>query len=351
MLVKRSFTFLFVFITALSGFAQFSAHAGPDVTICPGVGTAIGGSPSAQGGIPPYKYSWQPTSGLSSASIANPVATPSINTTYTLSITDDTGAVQTDIITVFINDIVHINAGRDTSICELSSASIGSAANNYPGITYSWSPAGTLNDSTSGAPVASPGLTSVTYTLTASTMGCADRTDRVTVTVIPTPPINAGPDTTIFEGAVAILHATGGAAYAWGNTPEIMYQYSPSCDVEPVVTTTYYLYGTDPSGKCPGYDDVTVTVVPSDELVIYNTITPNGDGNNDTWYIGNIQKYPDNKLEIYNRYGKLVYKTTGYLNTWDGRVSGEEMPSGTYFYDLDPGNGAAKHHGTLTIVR
>lgn len=351
MLIKRSFTFLLSFIAAISCFAQFSAHAGPDIVICPGVGATIGGSPSAQGGVSPYKYSWQPSSGLSSASNPNPLATPSVNTTYTLTITDDTGAVRSDVVTISINDIVHINAGRDTSICELSSASIGTPSNNYPGVTYSWSPGSTLNDSTSGAPVASPGLKSITYTLTASTAGCPNRTDRVTVTVIPTPPINAGPDTTIHEGAVAILHGSGGFSYAWGNTPEIVYQYSASCDVEPTITTTYYLYGTDETGKCPGYDNVTVTVIPDDEVVIYNTFTPNGDGNNDNWYMGNILKYPDNKLEVYNRYGKLVYKVAGYVNTWDGRVAGEELPSGTYFYDLDLGTGFPKYHGTVTIVK
>jgi gliding motility-associated-like protein len=57
-------------------------------------------------------------------------------------------------------------------------------------------------------------------------------------------------------------------------------------------------------------------------------------------------------VEVYNRYGKLVYKTNGYANTFDGRVSGEELPAGTYFYDLNLGAaGTTKHHGTLTILR
>ncbi|MCW3071409.1 MAG: hypothetical protein JWO44_1299 [Bacteroidetes bacterium] len=351
MLIKRCLVFLVCISAGISCFGQFNASAGNDKVICPGFGVVVGGSPTASGGLAPYTYSWQPTTGLSASNTANPTATPTADISYTVTVTDDTGAVRTDVAIVYINPITYVTAGRDTSICVNSSASIGSGANNYPGITYSWSPGSTLDDSTSGAPVSSPGLSSVTYTLTATTAGCPPKTDRVTVTVIPTPPINAGPDTTIQEGAVAILHGSGGAAYAWGNTPEIMYIYSASCDVEPVVTTTYYLYGTDPTGKCPGYDDVTVFVEANDEVVIYNTFTPNNDGNNDTWYIGNIYKYPDNQLEVYNRYGKLVYKTSGYANTWDGRVSGEELPAGTYFYDLDLGPGTTKHHGTLTILR
>lgn len=352
MLIKRSFILLFVLCSALRSFGQFIVSAGNDKTVCPGLGIVVGGSPTAAGGLPPYTYSWQPGTGLSATNTPNPTSTPSSDITYTITVTDDTGAVKTDVVNVFIHNIKLITAGRDTSICVNSNASIGSTANNYPGITYSWSPGSTLSDSTSGAPVASPGLTTITYTITATTAGCAPKTDQVTVTVIPTPLINAGPDTTIFEGAVAILHGSGGFSYAWGNTPDIMYEYSASCDVEPVVTTTYYLYGTDETKKCPGYDQVTVFVEKSDELVIYNTFTPNGDGNNDFWYIGNIQKYPENRLEVYNRYGKMVFKANGYLNNWDGRVSGDELPAGTYFYDLELGvPGTKKYHGTITIIK
>jgi gliding motility-associated-like protein len=351
MSVKKHIFFILFIITAFSCSAQFYANAGNDKGVCPGESTPVGGTPSAAGGLPPYTYSWQPTTGLSAPNTANPISTPSASITYTLTVTDDTGAVRTDVAFVYVNELMYVNAGNDATICENQNAAIGNWANSISWISYSWSPGATLSDSTSGQPVASPGTSSVTYTLTATAPGCPPKIDLVTVHVIPTPPINAGPDTTIKEGEIAILRASGGYAYAWGNTPDIKYAYSESCDVEPIVTTTYYLYGTDETKTCPGYDDVTVFVEPSDDLVIYNTFTPNNDGNNDTWYIGNIHKYPDNKVEIYNRYGKLVFKTSAYNNTWDGRVAGDELPAGTYFYDLNPGPGVPAHHGTLTILR
>lgn len=340
--------FLFACLTA-SGYAQLTASAGNDKTICPGASTIIGGSPTAGGGLPPYSYSWLPATGLTGANTANPTAAPAGTITYTVTVKDDTGAVRSDEMTVFINVISTISAGRDTSICEDASASIGSAA-NPPGIAYSWSPGSTLDDSTSITPVATPTSTT-TYTLTATTAGCPAKTDEVKIKVISTPPVNAGPDTIIQEGAVAHLHASGGSQYAWGDGPTLNYIYSANADAEPVETTTYHLYGTDPTGECPGYDDVTVFVMPNDEVVIYNTFTPNGDGNNDTWYIGNIQKYPDNTIEIFNRYGKQVYKTRAYLNTWDGKAYGEELPSGTYFYVVDLGPGYKTYHGTVTIIK
>lgn len=344
--------FLLAFFAFLStkSLAQLAASAGNDKTICPGGNTPIGGSPTASGGLAPYTYSWSPATGLSATNIANPIASPTSNTTYTVTVTDDTGAVQTSAATVYMHVLTYTSAGRDTSICENSNALIGSSA-NIAGITYSWSPGTLVSDSTSPTPIASPGTSTVTYTLTATVAGCPPKTDNVTITVIPTPNIYAGPDTTIQEGEIAILHAGGGYYYAWGNGPEITYIYSSECNVEPIVTTTYYLYGTDATNTCPGYDEVTVHVEASNDVVIYNTFTPNGDGINDYWYIGNIYKYPNNVLEVYNRYGKLVYKTTAYLNNWDGKAYGEDLPSGTYFYDLDLGDSKGTFHGTITIIK
>ena len=63
-------------------------------------------------------------------------------------------------------------------------------------------------------------------------------------------------------------------------------------------------------------------------LIIYNALTPNGDGKNDEFIIKNIHLYPDNNVEIYNRWGNLVYKKENYNNEWDGG----NLPDGTYYY-------------------
>jgi gliding motility-associated-like protein len=352
MFLRSLFSCLIVILfTTNCCFSQFTVNAGTDQNLCPGQSASLGGVPTATGGKAPYTYNWAPSASLNSATVANPTASLSYSMSYTLTVTDDTGAVKTDIVNVYMSWLIGVSAGNGATLCEYQTVEIGSQANNISGITYSWSPGSTLNDSTAFAPIASPGISSTTYTMTATTAGCPPKVQTVTINVIRTPLINAGPDTTIKEGEIAILNASGGFRYAWGNTPDIKYEYSQSCDVEPKVTTTYYLYGTDETGQCPGYDQVTVFVEPSKDIVIYNTFTPNGDGNNDTWYIGNIQKYPDNSLEVFNRYGKLVYKTNSYLNSWDGRVGGEQLPSGTYFYDLDLGNGDGKFHGTITIIK
>lgn len=328
-----------------------AAHAGIDQIICPGTSVIIGATPAATGGKAPYTYSWSPSAGLSSTSSPNPTATPTADINYTLTVTDDTGAVATDVMNITNKYILYTNGGRDTSICEHSSALLGAAQNvTGMGVTYSWSPGATLSDSLSPRPIASPAGTT-TYTLTATIAGCPPKSDPITVFVIPTPAINAGLDTTILLGETAILHGSGGFFYAWYPQATLKYYYTANPDAEPLTTTTYVLFGTDASNTCPAYDTVTVTVLDNDDVVIYTAFSPNGDGQNDTWFIGNIQKYPDSELEVYNRYGKLLYRTHHYLNDWEGKAFGQELPSGTYFYKLDLGPDQKSYHGTVTIIR
>ncbi len=81
-----------------------------------------------------------------------------------------------------------------------------------------------------------------------------------------------------------------------------------------------------------------------DDLEIYNLLTPNGDGENDIFVIRNIELYPENTIEIFNRWGVQVYSVAGYgqngnyfkgVSNGRGTVSSSEsLPTGTYFYIL-----------------
>lgn len=65
-----------------------------------------------------------------------------------------------------------------------------------------------------------------------------------------------------------------------------------------------------------------------------NLITPNGDGENETFYIPCIEAFPGSRLTIYNRYGNKIYQTENYQNDWWGTYQGKPLPDGTYFYQL-----------------
>ena len=330
--------------------AQLTANAGNNHTICPGDSVQIGGMPAATGGLSPYTYHWSPSAFLSSTTIANPKASPSSTYVYTLTVTDDTGAVASAIVTVGLKYINNVNAGNNISICKGSDAVIGNVQNvSGQGITYIWSPTISMNDSTLPRPTVAPSVTT-TYELKDTMASCKSETSFITVTVINVI-VNAGIDTAIDEGQNITLHATGADHYIWTQDSSLNYANTPNPDVQPIVTTTYYVTGFSPTWQCSSRDSVIVTVRKGGMLFFYNTFTPNGDGNNDTWYIGNIYKYPNNNLQVFNRYGQLVFRVDGYANTWDGKAFGNDLPSATYFYILDPGDGTASYHGTVTIIR
>ncbi|MEA9412771.1 PKD domain-containing protein [Flavobacterium sp. PL02] len=100
----------------------------------------------------------------------------------------------------------------------------------------------------------------------------------------------------------------------------------------------------------PSNNQDTATISPNC-LKIYNEFSPNDDGQNDTFYIDCISQYPDNRLQIFNRWGNLIYNKKGYNNTWDGKADGSAkvLPEGTYFYILDLGDGSAKTSGWLYL--
>lgn len=95
------------------------------------------------------------------------------------------------------------------------------------------------------------------------------------------------------------------------------------------------------------------TQVTEIQFFVPKAFTPNGDGKNDVFEIGGLDPYPDNFIEIYNRWGNMVYKTSGYgkngSNWWD--ESG--LYDGTYFYFLHINLGTKTKviSGYVTILR
>ena len=86
------------------------------------------------------------------------------------------------------------------------------------------------------------------------------------------------------------------------------------------------------------------------EVTIGNIFTPNGDGKNDFFEIKSIDQYPDNTVQIINRWGKKVYYQGGYNNNTK-KFDGSHLPDGVYLYIVDLGNGAKAKTGTVTINR
>jgi len=96
-----------------------------------------------------------------------------------------------------------------------------------------------------------------------------------------------------------------------------------------------------------GIPDYLDNAIIPDEENIPQGLSPDGDGANDTWRLPEIESYPNNRVTIFNRWGKIVFEITGYDNTSkvftgqsnSGALPGADMlPDGTYFYVIDYGN-------------
>lgn len=108
-------------------------------------------------------------------------------------------------------------------------------------------------------------------------------------------------------------------------------------------------------------DNFTVLTIGSEltnaDFTIHNAISPNSDDFNEFFVIEGIEHIPNNTLEIFNRYGNLVYFKEGYNNTWNGRASvntiypeDERLPQGTYFYILKLKDQSIDYSGWIYVA-
>jgi gliding motility-associated-like protein len=179
------------------------------------------------------------------------------------------------------------------------------------------------------------------YTFVEDNGVCSTESDTVTVSMLQSPSANAGSDITAVEGETISLHGSvsnNTTSYTWIpggglNNANIL---NPDL-VVPGATVVYTLvaYNNTNGQTCSSSDAVTIIV--ERRIVIPNVITVNGDGVNDTWYIENMENFPDAEVLIYNRWGNLVWQSNGYLKEWDGTNyrNGEVLADGTYFYIID----------------
>ncbi len=112
------------------------------------------------------------------------------------------------------------------------------------------------------------------------------------------------------------------------------------------ITYTLNVTGT---GGCIFSDMVFVKVLKFP--VIPNTFTPNGDGINETWVIQNLGDYPNVRVQVFNRYGQLVFESKGYTKPWNGTMNGNSLPFGTYYYVIEPGNDRKPVTGYVTLIK
>ncbi len=222
------------------------------VTICTGLSVHIGST-----AVTGSTYSWSPSTGLSSSTVSNPIATPISTTVYTLTETNNYGCSKSNSVHVALNPLPAAAVISNTAICAGSSISIG--ASPVAGDTYSWSPSTGLSSSTVSNPVSNPASV-VTYTLTEKTsFGCSN-SNSVTISVS-TPSASVISNTAICTGSPISIGATAvtGSSYSWAGSVSGFGSTSSNPIVSPTSTASYTLTETNANG-CFKSNSVTITV-------------------------------------------------------------------------------------------
>ena len=158
--------------------------------------------------------------------------------------------------------------------------------------------------------------------------------------------------TSFAKGQTATLTATGGAAYQWsGPAGMIGDRNSATLKVRPEQANSTYTVTVTSAAGCTSTRQITLTTTEDiRQLTGTNIVTPNGDGVNDYLIIRNVDLYPDNELEIFDRGGRKIYTKKGYQNEWNGMLNGVPLAEGTYYYIINFKN-VGKYKGFITIIK
>ncbi|MBN8703748.1 MAG: gliding motility-associated C-terminal domain-containing protein [Bacteroidetes bacterium] len=345
--------------------ANISANAS-----CFGTATGIINA-SANGGVPNYLYSLAPSGQTSTTGIFTNI----VAGTYTVIVTDNANCTSTNNAVVTITQPTAITFAANTTVTNEScpqtfDGSINTVASGGAGgFSYSLLPAGATNnngtfsnlsagsytivvtDATSctavsqafaitnqseGKVIAENDETSVEFNTSASIdISANDTTSNATITIVQNP-IN-GSIISISNGVVNYKPNEG---------------FSGNDSLTYVVCDQFCTLACDTA-------KVYLNVLPELIFSIPNGFSPDGDGINDKFVIKNIDRFGDNKLEIYNRWGVLIFEASSYKNEWDGTTNNSsavvlgdgKVVSGTYYYVLTLKDNNEIHKGYLEIRR
>jgi len=285
--------------------AQVVATAGINQTICSGNSVVIGGSPTANGGTPPFNYAWSPGTGLSSASVPNPVAEPTITTTYTVTVTDASAHTATAQVTVTVNPSPQVDSITTNNAGCYGSACFYVTGGTLPYQAYHWSNGATGQCIT----FLSQG---VYYVTVVDAHNCTVHDSAVIQPVLLRDSITAHTNVSCFGGSNGVLCVAG-----IGGTPGYTYNWSNgatgSC-ITGLVAGTYEVTATDANGcSATAISTITQPSLFTDSISVTN-ISCNGSNNGMLCILG---------------FGG----TPGYVYSWSNSATGSciaGLSAGTY---------------------
>ncbi|PBN47690.1 T9SS type B sorting domain-containing protein [Capnocytophaga sputigena] len=278
--------------------------------------------------------------------VATPTTIEAVNDGVT-TITSTTGGTTPSVLT---ND--KLNGVPNPSI-----SSVTLTWNTATPTGFTLNPNGTIDV----APNTPAGTHTISYTICAVASPTVCSTASIVVTVsgtttstTPVLPIAVDDRSTTAINTPVVVNVLGNDTPNGATTPNVVtnpangtvvvnldgsIEYRPNTGFEGIDTFVYEICNAD------GCASATVTIDVVNKIVPYNGMSVDGDGKNDYFYIGGIERYPNNVVRIYNRWGVKVFEVEGYDNVTrvfrgisNGRVTieqAEKLPQGTYYYVIE----------------
>ncbi len=295
------------------------------------------------GGTVPYTYIWAPNGYTEGDSIYSGLPAG----TYSVTITDANACSiiepKIDVgepieLTMTLNEFSPACYGDTTGKVEVIVYG-GTIPYNYAWYNANWS--NVITDSVLTNVVAGSYSLTVTDAHSCTVLDIATIYDPTEITVVIEDTIEAD-----YTGSIELTVSGGNPPYifVWSNE-------STDKDILGLESGIYIVTITD-GNLCTIIDSVEI-IIP---LIIPTLFTPNKDGFNDEWRITNIDEYEDISIEIFNRWGDLVFTFSGngekYSNSpWDGKYGGADIPMGSYVYIIDLKNETDPYNGVISVKR
>ncbi len=310
-----------------NGISTFSVLNGPAPSIsltsgnfCSGETATITASGTAS------TYSW--STGLSS-----PIFTTTTAGIYSVVGTNSCGATTETINVAFLIAPTVSVSSNVNLICPGESATL-TASGNQSSATYTWS---SSTNTTNVEVVSAGGIYTVSN---ANICGLADATISIVQSTL-NPDFIFSPSGGIAPVSINFTNTSvNNSSNLWnfGNgTNGTAANGNANYTSAGIYTVTLVIQNAD---GCFATVTRTIEITESGLGIIPELITPNGDGKNETFEVKGIERYPNSNLEIYNRWGNLVYSKSNYDNSWDGSAnfkgtSKGKLPVGTYYFILN----------------
>jgi gliding motility-associated-like protein len=191
----------------------------------------------------------------------------------------------------------------------------------------------------------------VTEQISEAILACRVASNVIAVNVHDQPAVDAGPDRILIGSTPVTLQGSvvgESSVYYWSPSSYLDNDSVLTPKASPPEDISYTLFATSAYG-CSNNDAVHVKVVAG--IYVPNAFTPNGDGKNDAWRIPFLDPLLEATVNVYNRYGQLVYHVESKTVSWDGTWNGFPQPTGTYVYTIRFKSGYPEMKGTVLLIR